>query len=28
MATGLLTDGVVPARIPFDESERRPSPNA
>lgn len=28
MATGLLTDGVVPARIPFDESERHPSPNA
>jgi len=28
MATGLLTDGVVPERIPFDESERRPSPNA
>jgi nucleoside-diphosphate-sugar epimerase len=28
MATGLLTDGVVPASIPFDESERRPSPNA
>jgi nucleoside-diphosphate-sugar epimerase len=28
MATGLLTDGVVPSRIPFDESERRPSPNA
>lgn len=28
MATGLLTEGVVPARIPFDESERRPSPNA
>lgn len=28
MATGLLTDGVVPGRIPFDESERRPSPNA
>lgn len=28
MATGLLTDGVTPARIPFDESERRPSPNA
>jgi len=28
MATGLLTDGVVPAQIPFDESERRPSPNA
>ncbi|GAA3719113.1 NAD(P)-dependent oxidoreductase [Microlunatus aurantiacus] len=28
MATGLLTDGTVPDRIPFDESERRPSPNA
>ena len=28
MATGLLTDGVVPDRIPFDESDRRPSPNA
>jgi nucleoside-diphosphate-sugar epimerase len=28
MATGLLTDGVVPTQIPFDESERRPSPNA
>ena len=28
MATGLLTDGVVPKQIPFDESERRPSPNA
>jgi nucleoside-diphosphate-sugar epimerase len=28
MATGLLTDGVVPDRIPFDESERHPSPNA
>jgi len=28
MATGLLTEGVVPKRIPFDESERRPSPNA
>ena len=28
MATGLLTDGVVPHRIPFDESDRRPSPNA
>jgi nucleoside-diphosphate-sugar epimerase len=28
MATGLLTDGVVPTRIPFDESDRRPSPNA
>lgn len=28
MATGLLTDGTVPGRIPFDESERRPSPNA
>ena len=28
MATGLLTDGTAPTRIPFDESERRPSPNA
>ena len=28
MATGLLTDGVVPSQIPFDESERHPSPNA
>lgn len=28
MATGLLTDGVVPKQIPFDESERLPSPNA
>ncbi len=28
MATGLLTKGVTPAQIPFDESERRPSPNA
>lgn len=28
MATGLLTDGVTPTQIPFDESERRPSPNA
>ena len=28
MATGLLTDGTTPTRIPFDESERRPSPNA
>ena len=28
MATGLLTDGTVPDRIPFEESERRPSPNA
>lgn len=28
MATGLLTNGVTPSRIPFDESERRPSPNA
>ena len=28
MATGLLTDGAVPRQIPFDESERRPSPNA
>ena len=28
MATGLLTEGVAPAQIPFDESERQPSPNA
>ena len=28
MATGLLTEGLVPAQIPFDESERHPSPNA
>ena len=28
MATGLLTDGVVPAQLPFDESARLPSPNA
>ena len=28
MATGLLTEGAAPAQIPFDESERRPSPNA
>lgn len=28
MATGLLTDGVVPTSIPFDETERRASPNA
>ena len=28
MATGLLTEGVVPSQMPFDESERRPSPNA
>jgi nucleoside-diphosphate-sugar epimerase len=28
MATGLLTDGAVPAQLPFDESERYPSPNA
>ena len=28
MATGLLTEGKVPAQIPFDESERHPSPNA
>jgi nucleoside-diphosphate-sugar epimerase len=28
MATGLLTEGTVPSRIPFDESERHPSPNA
>ncbi len=28
MATGLLTEGVTPSRIPFDEEERHPSPNA
>jgi nucleoside-diphosphate-sugar epimerase len=28
MATGLLTEGTVPAQIPFDEGERHPSPNA
>jgi nucleoside-diphosphate-sugar epimerase len=28
MATGLLTDGMVPAQLPFDETERHPSPNA
>ena len=28
MATGLLTDGKTPTQIPFDESERHPSPNA
>lgn len=28
MATGLLTEGTTPAQIPFDESERHPSPNA
>lgn len=28
MATGLLTDGKVPTRIPFDEAERYASPNA
>lgn len=28
MATGLLTDGTVPTLIPFDETERYPSPNA
>jgi nucleoside-diphosphate-sugar epimerase len=28
MATGLIHEGVVPSRIPFDESERQPSPNA
>jgi nucleoside-diphosphate-sugar epimerase len=28
MATGLLTEGTVPAQIPFDETERYPSPNA
>lgn len=28
MATGLLTEGMAPSQIPFDESERYPSPNA
>lgn len=28
MATGLLTEGTVPIQIPFDETDRRPSPNA
>ena len=28
MATGLLTAGTTPRAIPFDESERHPSPNA
>jgi nucleoside-diphosphate-sugar epimerase len=28
MATGLLTEGTVPSGIPFDETERYPSPNA
>jgi nucleoside-diphosphate-sugar epimerase len=28
MATGLLTEGTVPTQIPFDETERHPSPNA
>lgn len=28
MATGLLTEGAVPTQIPFDETERYPSPNA
>jgi nucleoside-diphosphate-sugar epimerase len=28
MATGLLTEGVAPTQIPFNESEWRPSPNA
>lgn len=28
MATGLLTEGAVPTRLPFDESERYASPNA
>lgn len=28
MATGLLTEGMVPTQIPFDETERHPSPNA
>ena len=28
MATGLLTEGVVPESLPFNEEDRRPSPNA
>jgi len=28
MATGLLTEGTTPTQIPFDETERHPSPNA
>lgn len=28
MATGLVTPGAVPSRMPFDESERVPTPNA
>lgn len=28
MATGLLTEGVTPDQLPFDESARLPSPNA
>ena len=28
MATGLLTEGTAPTQIPFDETERHPSPNA
>ena len=28
MATGLLTEGRTPTQIPFDETERHPSPNA
>ena len=28
VVSGFLTEGTVPDRIPFDESERRPSPNA
>ena len=28
MATGLLTEGKTPTQIPFDETERHPSPNA
>jgi len=28
MATGLIHAGVVPSQIPFDETERHPSPNA
>ncbi|MEJ7652720.1 MAG: NAD(P)-dependent oxidoreductase [Chloroflexia bacterium] len=28
MATGLLTEGVAPESLPFNEEDRRPSPNA
>jgi UDP-glucose 4-epimerase len=28
MATGLLTEGTAPTQMPFDETERHPSPNA